>query len=72
MNPYRALIALLPTFPLQVGNVVAINDGIATVQLPGGNSVQVRGQTNVGAYVFFRDGVIEGPAPNLPIETIEV
>lgn len=71
-NIYRAFLDLLPARPLQVGTVLAIADGVATVELPGGGRLQARGSAGVGDKVFVRDGVIEGTAPNLPLEVIEV
>lgn len=71
-NLFRALLDLLPSAPLLVGDVVAYADGIATIELPGGGLQQARGATTVGSRVFFRDDVIEGPAPALSIELIDV
>lgn len=71
-NPYKRLLALIPNPPLQVGEVVQFNDGVATIEVPGGGIAQARGSTTVGAKVFFRDGLIEGPAPDLPVEVIEL
>lgn len=71
-NIYRAFLSLLPPRPLQVGTVLSVSDGIATVELPGGGRLQARGQATVGQRVFVRDAVIEGVAPNLPVEVIEV
>lgn len=64
-NPFKQLKALLPDAPLLVGDVVAISDGTATIELPGGEQVQARGSASVNDRVFFRDGTIEGPAPDL-------
>lgn len=72
-NPYRALRTLLQLdLPTQVGTVLAIEGGVATLQLPGGGITSARGDAEVGQKVFFRDGVIEGTAPDLPVEIIEV
>lgn len=71
-NPYTRLLALLPQYPLQVGDVIEFSDGVATIELPGGGISQARGTTTIGARVFFRDGLIEGPAPDLPIEIIDL
>lgn len=71
-NPFARLLALLPNPPLLVGDVIAVDNGIATIQLPGGGRLQARGDAALGDRVFFRNGVIEGPAPVLPIELIEV
>lgn len=72
-NPYRALLALLPQDPLQVGTVTTINaDDTRTVQLPGGGTLRARGDAALGARVFVRSGLIEGPAPALTVLTIDV
>lgn len=71
-NPYAALKALLPDPPLQIGDVIDVSGGVATVQLPGGGIATARGDATVGQKVFFRDGAIEGTAPDLPVEVIDV
>ena len=71
-NPYRLLKDILPDPRLEVGEVIAISDGIATIELPGGGTVQGRGSATVGQQVFVRDGVIEGEAPSLPVDLVEV
>ena len=71
-NPYKLLRELMPQAPLQVGTVISTVNGVATVEQPGGGRSTARGTALAGARVFFRDSVIEGPAPNLPIELIEI
>lgn len=71
-NKYLDFLQLLPPRLLQVGEVTSITSGVATVTLPGGGRLQVRGATSVGERVFVRDGVIEGPAPNLANSSGEV
>ena len=74
-NLYRALRDLLPEAPLQVAEVTAVHtaSGDSTVQWPGGSTQRVRGTSiSVGSLAFIRAGVIEGPAPELTFETIEV
>lgn len=71
-NLFKAFLDLLPGRPLQVGTVSAIADGVATVTLPGGGVLQARGNAAAGQRVFVRDGLIEGPAPELPFVEIEV
>lgn len=71
-NPFVELLEILPANPLQVGTVASYANGVCTLNLPGGGSLQVRGEAAVGARVFFRAGAIEGPAPTLPVEVISV
>lgn len=72
MNLFKRLMGLMPTRPLQIGDVLVVVDGIATIELPGGGTISARGQAAPGDRVFVRDGAIEGPAPDLPIDLIEV
>nr|WP_295785151.1 hypothetical protein [Rhodoferax sp.] len=75
LNLYRALRELLPEAPLQVATVidVQISQGTSTVEWPGGSQQRVRGAiVAAGGHVFVRDGVIEGTAPGLALEVIEV
>ena len=71
-NVYQQFRQLLPDPPLQAGTVTAVGAGVLTVQLPGGASITVRGDAQVGQNVFFRSGVVEGSAPNLSLEVIEI
>lgn len=71
-NPYKLLRDLLPDPPLQVGNVISISNGVAIIESPGGGRSTARGAATVGNRVFYRNGSIEGLAPNLPVEIIEV
>lgn len=74
-NLYRALMELIPDAPLQVATVVSRNTTIGTsiVAWPGGEQQTVRGATvAAGGTAFVRNGVIEGVAPSLTFETIEV
>lgn len=72
MNYYAELKKILPDPPLQSGTVVAFAGGVATVQLPGGGTIDARGEATVGDKVYVRNSVIEGEAPNLPLEVIDV
>ncbi len=72
LNPYRQLVALLPEPPLLVGTVESITDTGAVIILPDGGRLTVRGDTTTGQKVFIRNGIIEGIAPDLPTEMIEV
>lgn len=58
-NPYVRLMGLLPQRPLLVGTVTSVDNGVATLELPGGGTDQARGDASVGQHVFFRDGAIE-------------
>jgi len=71
-NLYQRFLDLLPPRPLQVGTVLAIDSGVATIGLPGGATLRARGDAAVADVVFVRDGVIEGPAPALTLVTIDV
>lgn len=71
-NLYRQFAALFPDPALQVGDVTDITNEIATIELPGGGTITARGSTTIGARVFVRNGMIEGDAPSLPIEVIEI
>ena len=71
-NPYAEFRKLIPDPPLQAGTVVAINAGTVTVQLPDGGLLRARGSATVGQKVFVRDAVIEGGAPSLTLEIIEI
>lgn len=74
-NLYRALRELLPEAPLQVATVFAVHlaEGDSTVTWPGGSTQRVRGaDVAAGGRVFVRNGVIEGAAPALTLEVIEI
>jgi hypothetical protein len=69
---YTLFQQLLPPRPLQIGTVSAVAGEIATVQLLGGGTLQVRGAAAVGQQVFVRDGAIEGEAPAMATVLIDV
>ena len=71
-NPYKRLRNLFPEARLLVGTVTAADTEMASVELPDGTMMRVRGVATVGDQVYVRNGVIEGPAPNLTIVEIEV
>ena len=71
-NLYTLFKRLLPQAPLQAGTALSSSDGSTEVELPNGQRLLVRGGATVGDQVFLRDGVIEGSAPSLPVEFIEV
>ena len=66
-NRLRQLLDQIEPGRLQIGEVLAYADGRATVGLPGGGRVRARGEATVGGKVFVQDGVIQGPAPDLPV-----
>jgi hypothetical protein len=70
-NLFKRFQALIPTYPLRVGDVIAYDDGVATIQEQSGVAT-ARGEATIGDRVFFRNGAIEGPAPDLTVEIIEV
>lgn len=72
-NIFRRFLALIPDAPLLIGTVTAVNaDGTTDVTLLDGSPLRVRGEGTVGGRVFVRDGAIEGDAPALALEQIEV
>lgn len=71
-NLYAEFRRLIPDAPRQVGVVVAVYAGGATVALQGGGTLRVLGEAAEDDRVFVRDGVIEGPAPDLTLVEIEV
>ena len=70
-NAYREFMALMPDQPLEVGEITSIAGGVALITLPGGGTIQARGEGTVGQRVFVRAGVIEGEAPTLTYVTGE-
>ena len=52
--------------------MLSVTSGIASIELPGGGVLKARGDATTGQQVFVRGGVIEGTAPNLPVELIEI
>ena len=71
-NLFTLLKSILPDSPLLVGVVQSVVTGGCYVELPTGGILFVRGAASVGNSVFVRDGVIEGIAPSLTVEVIEV
>lgn len=64
-NIYRQFLDLIPARTLEVGEVIAISGGVATIELPGGGIIQARGEATLSQRVFVRDGYIESTAPAL-------
>jgi hypothetical protein len=71
-NIYQQFRQLIPDPPLQAGTVTEVAIGVVTVQLPGGGLIRARGSAAIGQKVFVRDDVIEGVAPSLTLEIIEI
>lgn len=71
-NLYEQFRRLIPDPPLQAGTVVSVGSGVVTVELPGGGLIRARGDALVGQKVFVRDDAVEGIAPSLTLEIIEI
>lgn len=71
-NLYEQFRQLIPDPPLQAGTVVAIGSGVVTVAMPGGGLIKARGSAAIGQNVFVRDDAVEGIAPALTLELIEI
>jgi len=65
LNPFKRLLGLVARSPLDVGEVIGVGADGVTVQLVGGGIIHARGDATVGAHVYVRGGVVEGPAPAL-------
>jgi len=75
VNPWRRFIGLLPGGERAVGTVVSVNQasGISIVQLRNGTEIAARGiDVPQGSRAFIIDGLISGPAPELPQYDVEV
>ena len=71
-NPYRRLLAILPTTPRQVGEVISVSGSRVRVALVGGGVRTCQGDGQVGSMIYVEGDQIIGVAPNLPVVTIEV
>ena len=72
LNLYARWRELFAPGPRQVGQVIASAGGVATIELPGGGLLRALGDAAVSDTVYVQDGVIQGPAPNLPLDSGEV
>lgn len=73
MNLFKRFQKLIPTYPLRVGTVSSVlSASEVLIEEVGGAVLTVRGSASVGQRVYFRNSVIEGLAPNLPVEVIDV
>lgn len=71
-NLYEQFRQLIPDPPLQAGTVVGVGTGVVTVAMPGGGLIKARGSAAIGQNVFVRDDAVEGIAPALMLELIEI
>jgi len=72
-NTWSRFKRLLPYDPLLVGTIEQLYpDGTATILMLGGGSQRVRGTGTVGQAVYVRGGMIEGEAPALGQQVIEI
>ena len=71
-NLYEQFRQLIPEPPLQAGTVGGGGSGVVTGALPRGGVIRARGSAGIGQKVFVRDDVIEGGAPTLTLEIIEI
>ena len=71
-NPYRRLLALLPTTPCQVGEVISVSGSRVRVDLVGGGVRTCQGDAQVGGMVYVEGDQIVGQAFNLPTLYLEV
>ncbi|MCQ4245548.1 hypothetical protein CXK93_12390 [Stutzerimonas decontaminans] len=74
-NPWKRFIGLLPGGVRTVATVMSINTaaGISEVELRTGTRVTVRGvDVPVSSKAYIADGLITGPAPDLPHFDVDV
>ncbi|MFZ6655674.1 hypothetical protein [Undibacterium sp. TJN19] len=71
-NIYKVFKDLIPNAPLLIGRVIVIEVGQCVIALPGGGQITARGNGIVGQNVFVKDSVIQGDAPNLAVQVIDV
>ena len=71
-NLYEQFRQLFPDPPLQAGTEVAVGSGVVTVAMPGGGLIKARGSAAIGQNVFVRDDAVQGIAPALTLELIEI
>lgn len=73
-NIFKRFQALIPSTPLLVGTITAVDaNGSCRVDMPGGGSAVVIGTGYmVGQQVFIKDRIIQGAAPSLTFHELEV
>lgn len=67
-NLYVQLKAILGPGRLEIGKVLSVANGTAVLELPGGGIIHARGNATEGTRVYVQDGVIQGEAPNRPVQ----
>lgn len=72
VNLFKEFQALDPAPPRQIGTVTAVDNGVCTIELPGGGVCQALGDAAVDDQVFFRDTLIESTAPPLTVVITEI
>ncbi len=71
-NLFSVFKELIPSDPLLVGTVTQSFGDTHQVTMLGGGIMMARGKANVNDKVFVRGDVIEGTAPSLTLELIEI
>lgn len=72
-NLWAQFQALLNPAPLLIGTIETVRpDGLAVVILPDGGHIIARGTGIAGAKVYVQNGVIQGDAPAMPVDTVTV
>jgi hypothetical protein len=72
---YKRLLSLLPEQPVITGALATAHpDGMATVELPGGDLIRVRNPLGLaaGGRVYVQGDAISGAAPDLDYVRIEI
>ena len=67
-NIYVQIKELLGPGRLEIGKVLSVSNGTAVLELPGGGIIRARGAATVNTRVYVQDGVIQGEAPNRPVQ----
>lgn len=71
-NLFQLFQDLVPQDPVQIGTVTVTSGGVHEVTLLGGGVIVAKGDAKVGDRVFLKGDTIQGLAPNLTEELIEI
>ena len=71
-NLFSMFSDLIPSDPLVVGEVTSSSGDTHVCTLIDGGIVVVRGKASAGQKVFIKGDLIQGVAPNLTLEVIDV